>query len=130
MVFESHEVTDEDGCLLLIHQSRELLVLLIAAHPCGELQCGNGFRVPGMFDAILTPMELALVGKHPRTVCGIAATMPRAIRFLPHDNGIVGYLLQADATNGGNIRTEICLQQALAETYALKNLRPTVAPDG
>ena len=62
VLLESHEVTNEDGCILLVSQPGEFLELLVAACPGGQLQGGDGFGVPGVADAVLSPMELALEG--------------------------------------------------------------------
>ena len=62
VLLPADEVANEYRRLLLIDEFRELLEFLVVACAGSQLQCGNGFRVPCMFDSILPPVELTEVG--------------------------------------------------------------------
>ena len=45
-------------------------------------------------------------------------------------DGIAGYLLQSDAADGAHLCAEVAVQQVLAQSDALENLRATIGADG
>ena len=57
----SEEITDEDGRFFLVSQSAVCFEFLIISCAGGELQRGNCFWVPRMFDSVLSPVELTEV---------------------------------------------------------------------
>ena len=112
-----HEVADKDGTLFLVHQLGPVLKLFVVALPCGQLQLGNGLRVPGMFDTVLTPRELSLVRQE-------SASNAR------HPYLISCNLFQSYTTDGTYLRAEVASQQVLAQSNALENLRSAIGTDG
>ena len=112
-----HEVADKDGTLFLVHQLGPVLKLFVVALPCGQLQLGNGLRVPGMFDTVLTPRELSLVRQE-------SASNAR------HPYLVSCNLFQSNAANGAHLCAKVASQQVLAQSNALENLRSAIGPYG
>ena len=115
----AEEVANEDGTFLLIHHCSPFLELLIAAQPCGQLQVGNRFRIPGMQDSIPAPRELTLV-----------LQKAMILGSFMHADGIAGNLFQSDATDGAGFSAEIASQQILAQSDALEYLGTTIGANG
>ena len=117
----AEKVTDEDGRFFLIYQRSPLLKFLVAAQAGGQLQIGNGFRIPGVFDAVLAPGELTVVGQY--GVIGLNA--------LPvQTDGIACDFFQSDAADGAHLCAEVAAKEVLAESDALKDFGAAIASDG
>ena len=122
-LLEAEEVTDEYRTLLLVYQLRPVLELLVRALACSQLQFRYGLRIPGMLDAVFSPRELTVVLQRP------ACLLARATHLMQPD-GIPRYLLQSNASYGTHLRTEVPVQQVLAQSDALENLGTAIAADG
>ena len=117
----SEEVTDEDGRLFLIDQTGVFLEFLVVPGSCSQLQRSNGIGIPGMSDAVFSPVKLSEIGQE-GCVGGVC--------LLVEDNGVVGYFLQTDTPDCADFRSEIRLQQCFAQSDALENLSTAITADG
>ena len=118
-LFPTKEIADKDRRLFLVDHRFPFLELLITAQTCGQLQVGDGLRVPGVLDAVLAPRELSLI-------------LQQCLLFgsLMQTDGIAGDLLQTDTADGTRLSAEVTSQQVFAQSDALENLRTTIRADG
>ena len=123
VTLEAEEVAQEDGAVLLVRQAGEFLELLVAARAGGQLERGDGFRVPGMALAVLA------VGEQP-DVREQAVRLFRAEACRVECGIVPCDFFQADAADGGCGSAEISLEQLLAQSHGLENLGPAVGADG
>ena len=128
VALEVEEVADEDGRVFLVGQSGKLFVFLVVAGAGGQLQGGDGLGVPGVADAVFTPVELSEVGQE-RSGVAAGLTTVFGCLFL-EGQGIAGNGFQSDAADGADAGAEIGFQQTLGKSDALENLGTAVAADG
>ena len=115
----AEEIADEDRAFLFIYNLSPILEFIVVALTGGQLQFGDGLRVPGVLDAVLAPSKLTLILQH-RLLLGCRM----------QTDGITGNLFQPDTTNSARLCAEVPPQQILAQTDALENLRASIAADG
>lgn len=72
VALEAEEVTQEYRVFLLIGQLGKLLEFLVAAQTGGQLQTGDGFRIPGVLLSALAVRELADVRQQVFLFVGVA----------------------------------------------------------
>ena len=119
---ETEEIADEDRLLLIVNEMCIFLEEIVIALACCELQGGDGLWVPSMLDTVLAVVELSHAWQEVELL-GLECLVVQA-------DGITGDGLESDTADGAHLCSEVALQQALAQTDALKDLGTTIASDG
>ena len=95
--------------------------IVIALAGC-ELQGSDGLWVPSVLDTVLAVVELSHAWQEVELL-GLECLVVQA-------DGITGDGLESDTADGAHLCSEVALQEALAQTDALKDLGTTIASDG
>ena len=119
---ETEEVTDEDRLLLVVNEMCIFLEETVVALASCELKGGDGLWVPSVLDTVLAIVELTETWQEVELL-GLECLVVQT-------DSITSDGLQADTADGAHLCTEVSLQETLAQTDALENLRTTIATDG